>query len=163
MKIGISGSHGTGKSYTLYKLAHEYKVMYPNQEISVVTETARKSPLPINEITTIDSQLWMITTQIQKEIEVQKSNDIIITDRCLSDYLAYTKFQFPDLYTRLLPFLKYYITTYDIIYFKDINKNDYLYDDGVRSLNKEFRKNIHYILEDMYIMLWPEIKKFERI
>ena len=57
MKIGISGSHGTGKSYTLYKLAHEYKVMYPNQEISVVTETARKSPLPINEIATIDSQL----------------------------------------------------------------------------------------------------------
>ena len=163
MKIAISGSHGSGKSFTMYELAHKYKLKYPNHEITVVTETARKSPFPINEVATIESQIWMIVTQIQKEMEAEKNNDIIITDRCLADYMAYTKIQYPDLYIRFLPYLKYHITSYDTIYFKDIYKNNYLVDDGVRSMNKEFRELVHDKLSEIYDILMPNIKKFERI
>lgn len=56
MKIAISGTHGTGKTFSMFELARDYKLKYPNKEVTVVTEIARKCPLPINEDAQIKAQ-----------------------------------------------------------------------------------------------------------
>ncbi|MFW6046458.1 MAG: AAA family ATPase [Candidatus Woesearchaeota archaeon] len=164
MKIGVSGSHGTGKSFTVYELANRYKLEYPTKEVTVITEVARDCPLPINQGTTIKAQEWMISNQIQREINAENNCDIIITDRTLADYLAYTRSKYEHLYHKLLPFLKYYISSYDVIFYKTLeNNNQYLINDGVRDVDEEFQKNIDTSLQDIYNLLKTNLKDFRYI
>ena len=56
MNIGISGTHGTGKSFLVYELANKYKLDYPNKEITVITEVARQCPFEINQGASLQAQ-----------------------------------------------------------------------------------------------------------
>lgn len=56
MKIGISGTQGVGKSFLLYNTANQCKLDYPDKEVTVITETARKCPMPINEDASVEAQ-----------------------------------------------------------------------------------------------------------
>lgn len=56
MKIAVSGTHGTGKTLKMFELAKDYKLKYPNKEVTVITEIARKCPLPINEDAPLKAQ-----------------------------------------------------------------------------------------------------------
>ena len=56
MKIGISGTHGTGKSFLVYELANKYKLDYPNKEVTVITEVARQCPFEINQGASLQAQ-----------------------------------------------------------------------------------------------------------
>lgn len=164
MKIGISGTHGVGKTFSVYEKANEYKLKYPDKEISIICEIARRSPFPINEKTTLESQQWMFTSQIKAEMEEEKTSDIIITDRSLADYLAYAKEISEEFFYRLLPYLKFYIQSYDIIIYKTIENNPYHFNDGVRSMDKDYRKKIEDNLLDIYEnKLKDYVKKIEYI
>ena len=164
MKIAISGSHGTGKTFAVLDVAKQYKLDNPNKNVTVITEIARECPFPINQNATVESELWMIATQIKKEIEAEKNYDIVITDRSLADYLAYTKYHFEDIYKAQFPFLEYYISTYDIIFYKSYEMNHhYLIEDGVRDLDKKFQKSIDKELITIYNLLKPNLKKFVEI
>lgn len=163
MKIGISGSQGTGKSFLVFKLANEMKLKYPDKEVTILNETARKCPYKINEDASEDAQLWMITNQIQREIEAINNCDIIICDRCITDYFAYTYFTSYDLFYSLFPYLRYYIKTYDKIIYKSLKNNDYLIDDGKRSVNRVFQKNIDNTLWDIYEELKQHMNDLEVI
>jgi len=164
LKIAISGSQGTGKSFTVFKLANQMKLKYPDKEVTILNETARKCPYTINEGATVSSQLWMISNQIQREIEAENNCDIVICDRCISDYFAYTFLTSFDLYNSLFSFLRFHIKTYDMIIFKSLkNNNDYLVDDGKRSVNKIYQKKIDNILREIYEELEQHINKLEVI
>lgn len=163
MKIGISGTHGVGKSYTLYNFANEYKLKYPDKEVTVITEVARKCPLPINKDATLQAQQWMMSTQIQKEIEAENNCDIVVTDRTVVDYAAYTMYQYKEYFYKILPFIKFYISTYDKIYFKLLENNQYLIDDGKRAVDKEFQQEIHNLIEEIYGMAYQGLKDFIKI
>ena len=158
MKIGVSGTHGTGKSYTLYELANKYKIKYPNKEVTVVTEVARQCPFEINQDASLNAQIWMIAKQTQMELEAENNCDIVITDRCISDYLAYTKYQYEEFFYRFLPYLKYYVSTYDRIYYKSLENNQYMVDDGIRATDKIFQKEIDDILKELYEILKHSVK-----
>lgn len=158
MKIGISGTHGTGKSYTLYELANKYKIDYPNKEVTVITEVARQCPFEINQNASLKAQQWMISKQIQMEIEAEKNCDVVITDRTLVDYLAYTKYGYREFFHRFLPYLKYYVSSYDKIYFKSLMNNQYIVDDGTRSTDKHFQNEIDKIIQEIYKMLQSNVK-----
>ena len=163
-KIGISGTHGVGKSFYLYELANKLKLKHPTKEISLVQEIARKCPFPINQIATVESQQWMFFTQITKEIEAEKINDIIVCDRTLIDYAAYTLNQFPELYYKLEPYLVYHLSTYDKIYFKLLkNNNKWLVDDGVRDIDPVFQSKIDSILQELYNKHKSHLKNVEII
>lgn len=164
MKIGISGTQGVGKSFKLFEIANKYKLEYPDKEVTVVTETARKCPMPINENASLKAQQWMFMHQIQMEIEAENNCDVVITDRTIADYAAYIKIQYEKFYYSILPLLVYYISTYDEIYYISLtNENNYLVDDGVRSVNKEFQKNIDKVLLEIYDKIMFNVKNFRRL
>jgi Ni2+-binding GTPase involved in maturation of urease and hydrogenase len=50
LKIAFSGSHGCGKTTSVFKKCFELKKEYKN--VDVLVETARESPFPINRETT---------------------------------------------------------------------------------------------------------------
>lgn len=163
MKIGVSGSHGTGKSFLVYELANKYKLEYPNKEVTVITEVARKCPFEINENASIEAQQWMLHEQIRLEIEGEKNCDIVITDRTVADYMAYAKRTFIGLYETLTPYLKFYIQSYDYIIFKNLENNCYLVNDGIRATDPNFQKEIDNILKDIYKEFKHDIKCLEII
>jgi signal recognition particle GTPase len=56
MKIAFSGSHGTGKTTSVYKECLNYK-RNQNKDVAIITEIARQCFLPINQNAPIVSQL----------------------------------------------------------------------------------------------------------
>lgn len=87
-------------------------------------------------------------------------NDIVITDRCLADCAAYARNIDEYFFQSILPYLRYHIQSYDKIIYKSLAGNGgYLIDDGIRSTNEQFQKDIDRILSDIYSMLSSNIKK----
>ena len=151
MKIAFSGTHGTGKTTSVLDYAKQCKIWYPNSNVEVLTEIARKTPLnSLNKNGTEGSQLWMFTTQISQELNLMTTSDILITDRSLLDYIAYTYYISENLSLNMVSLTQWYMNTYDIIYFKTIENNDYLKKDGVRDDDLEYRKNIEDLLLSFY-------------
>jgi len=153
MKIAFSGSHGTGKTSSVYKEASKQKLLNKG-DVAVITEIARQCPLPINEKTTKKSQLWMFSDQLKTEIDYQINYDYIICDRSIVDYCAYAYFSdkhaFKNMYQGMWHICYSFIDTYDKIYFKTIKNNQYLVDDGVRSLDFKFQQDVEDKLIEIY-------------
>lgn len=96
----------------------------------------------------------MFSFQIKEEIELFNQCDILICDRTLLDYVAYTSYLYPKVSEKMYELAKVHIDSYDHIYFLSIENNDYLVDDGIREAkDKEYRKWIEDRLLDMYYEL----------
>lgn len=149
MKVAFSGSHGTGKTSSMLKYASKEKLNQSN-EIAIITEVARQCPFPINETSTAESQLWMFSTHLKTELEYSNLYSYIISDRSLVDYVAYAYFVDKDIYEGMFNIASKYINSYDKIYFKTIEKNKFLTDDGVRSIDIKFQKDIENKMIDVY-------------
>jgi len=136
-KCAFIGSQGSGKTTKCYELATTLKKM--GRDVYVLSEVARSCPLPINEETTIEAQLWIFAKQITREQSAKA--EILLSDRTVLDSLAYGYRKFPEVYKSLFPFIKEYMKTYDhIIYLPP--SNEFLKDDGLRSTDKIFRDEI---------------------
>jgi len=153
MKIAYSGSHGTGKTTSAYETCWFYKKQ-KNSSVYLISETIRECPFPINQNGTAETNLWSITTQLKKELEKSLIYDIIICDRPVIDTLAYCYIDCRELYYDVYPICKRHINTYDYIYFKSIQNNDYLIDDGVRDMDTEYRQRI----EDKLLSIYDEMR-----
>ena len=151
MKIAFTGAQGTGKTTSCYKLAHDLKIKYPNKTVMMLNENASDCPLPINKNATQNSQLWIFTNQIRREIELCTRYDIVVCDRTIADAIAYTTYmQYRDLSDIMLDMCLFHLDTYDFIVYKDVD-NDYGYDDGIRDIS--FRSTIDGILKNIYFKL----------
>jgi len=142
IKIGFIGTQGTGKTTMCYDLAACLKKMGHNAK--VMNEVARNCPLPINEEADIRSQLWIIGTTLAEEVG-SKCN-LLICDRTLLDSLVYTSRIDKTTAKLLEPFVEEYMKSYDIIFYMRPNKG-YLLEDGERSTNIEFQKDIQKLME----------------
>jgi thymidylate kinase len=87
MKIAFVGTHGVGKTTLCYELAAALKRL--DLSVDLVQEVARGCPLPINEDTTQDAQLWILHSQIAAEIEHAAVSEVIVCDRAVLDNYAY--------------------------------------------------------------------------
>ena len=56
LHIAYSGTHGTGKTTSVFDTASFCKMQFPNKSVHVITEKASESPFKINKETTQDSQ-----------------------------------------------------------------------------------------------------------
>ncbi|MEU5696731.1 AAA family ATPase [Actinosynnema sp. NPDC020468] len=88
--IGIVGTHSTGKTQFLSRLAHELRL----HDINVATvadlgEQAQRSGLPILHNHTAASTLWFITTGISNETEAAHHAEVVLVDRAAPDALGY--------------------------------------------------------------------------
>jgi len=141
MKIGFVGTQGTGKTTLGYELAAYLKKQ--GQDVYVLSEVARSCPLPINEKTTKESQLWIIGKQMTREQSAK--GKIYITDRTILDPYCYGLRIDPEFFKKFREFIKAYMTTYDYVFYLPPN-DKYLIDDGTRSTNKEFRDEINKLV-----------------
>lgn len=121
-KIAYSGTHGTGKTTSVYKAAHQLQV--GGKEVCILAEAALQCPLPISKKATPESQLWIFTRQISDELAVGDRFDYIVCDRTIADAVAYTRInghtEMADAMERLaLPYLQ----TYHEIRFKRLANN----------------------------------------
>lgn len=87
MKIAFVGTHGVGKTTLCYELAALLKKH--GLDVELVKEVARSCPLPINRETSLLAQLWILHSQIAREIEMEARHGVVICDRSVLDNYAY--------------------------------------------------------------------------
>jgi nicotinamide riboside kinase len=87
MKVAFIGTHGVGKTTLCYDVASLLKKRGVN--VDVVKEVARMSPLPVNRKTSLESQTWILATQVAEEIRASAHSPLVICDRSALDNYAY--------------------------------------------------------------------------
>lgn len=168
-KIAAIGTHGTGKSTTIYDWCYKLKTdkkcfdKFPSikerlqllgrePSVKIISEVASECPLPINRETTFDAQMWMFSEQIKQEIENDGKFDFLLIDRSLYDYIAYCSYlehinkYNHDLSKGMINIAKN--IHYDVLIKHEIN-NEYFKEDGIRDLDKSFQKDIQFLLDDL--------------
>jgi len=160
MYVAFSGSHGTGKTTSVFEKAKEMKLFAKDKTVGVISENAMFCPLPINKHTTPNSQMWIFTNQVQAEIAFLAKYDIVISDRTAVDAIAYTLVAgFTELGEAMLELVKNHIGNYDEIYFKSLKHHNYLINDGVRDgTDRNFQEQVERVLLDLYEKL--KIERF---
>jgi len=150
-KVGVSGVHGAGKSYKVLDLSMQYKKKYPTKTIHILQENVIKCPLSFNEKSTYETQLWIVADQIKAEIEACELYDIVICDRCVYDPIAYAMAtDLNDTKELLWEFLKPWGKTYDLNYLMNGDTNNHIYDNGVRSIDPEFRTKVDGCFKELF-------------
>lgn len=87
MKIAIIGTHSTGKTTIINRLA-DYFTSH-EQSVHILPEFARLCPFPINEGTTLEAQNWIQEEQIKQEAAIDHRKSILLCDRATLDNFAY--------------------------------------------------------------------------
>lgn len=136
-KVAFIGTHGVGKTTLCYGLAAGLKSR--DVDLEVVREVARRSPLPINQFTSVASQEWILHTQIAEELAAEAHNGTVICDRSVLDNYVYLLVaagpQEP-----LEPLVDHWMTTYDLLLHVPIV--DAPSADGVRALDPAFQRAV---------------------
>ena len=150
MKIAFIGTHGTGKTTLAHSLVASLKKS--RVDTGFVSEIARECPFPINENRTKKSQIWIILNQIIKEMEIEEKYEVIVSDRSVLDGYCYyiAKFGISKI---LEPLIKKHMETYDFLIYVPIREK-LLIKDKVRSINKDFQKEIDILFQKV-------LKKFK--
>lgn len=144
MKIAFIGTHGTGKTTLAYSITGELKRKGKNA--TMITEVARKCPLPINEKGSLNTELWIMSVQIAEELEANHKYSHVVCDRSVLDSYSYGIYSLGD-HELLRKLFEHWIKTYDILFKVPIMYD--LVDDGVRSTDKEFQSKVDSIISDV--------------
>jgi nicotinamide riboside kinase len=144
VKVAFIGSHGVGKTTLCYDLAAALK--RGGIDVDIVKEVARQSPLPINRQTSLQAQLWILTTQVAEEIRSASRHPVVICDRSVLDNYAYLAFACG----RQRPverFVDYWIKTYDLLFKVPISGVPAA--DGVRDVDEFFIRSIDELVDSL--------------
>lgn len=152
-KIAVVGTHGVGKTTVCYKLATELKLLSKN--VGMIAEVARTSPLLLNEHACADDQYWIMLTQMARELEASYRNEYIICDRSVLDTLVYYNLSLKrngtrryDNDTMAAQSLYFnWIKTYDYLIWVRPHPELRLEDDGVRSIDPAYQKEVDVEIE----------------
>ncbi len=139
MKIALIGTHGTGKTTLAHELVAELKKKGVNA--GFLGEIAGECPLPINENTSIKSQKWIFHNQCKREIEEERKYSVLICDRSVLDNYVYYNYKFGE-NKAMEEMIREGIKEYDFLFRLPLN-DGYLKDDGIRSINTKFQKEIN--------------------
>ena len=152
MIISFSGAQSTGKSTLLNKLKEDPEFKDWGFEPEITRSLKDKYNIPINEDGDDFTQLITVNSHIDTYLRHKNKN--VVLDRCALDALVYTTY---GVYTKKIsPEVADYA---EFVYFKIMPKYDIVFytdpsipliDDGVRSINTEFRNKIIQLF-DYYI------------
>lgn len=155
--IAVSGSHGTGKTTAALELATALKKENPKLTVGLLTENAIDCPFPINkESTLLGTVLWLFTNQMQRELEASLKYDLVVSDRCVIDPLAYGLVFFGknDVTDGMLAIAKsYFPEAYKEVVVRFISNNPYCFVDGLRDVDEDLRLAVEVKLCELHIML----------
>jgi len=137
LKVAFIGTHGVGKTTLCYGLAARLKAR--DHAVEVVHEVARRCPLPINEETSLESESWILHTQIAEEIVAHHRYPVVLCDRSVLDnyvYLLYAARRLPELDAVVDSWME----TYDLLVHVPVVEVPS--PDGVRSADPVFQRAI---------------------
>lgn len=153
--INLVGTQGTGKTTIL-------KLMESEMNFNIITEVVRKlnkTGVNINESGNDEGQQIIFNTYVDTFNNIDKELNWV-SDRGLIDVVSYTKYLYDhgnvskQVYEEQLAFLNDWYKTHKVIICYFPIEFDVV-NDGVRSLNEEFRKevdnNIRWILKELQI------------
>jgi nicotinamide riboside kinase len=143
-KIAFIGSHGIRK--TTAALAFAGVITRAGRSVEFAREVVRDNPLGINEGATSEAQLWVLTSQIRRELELSRKAEVLVTDRGVMDNFAYylrasegeDRFQAE-------PLVRQWSATYDLVV--RLTPDVEIRADGVRSTSDRFRDEIEALLD----------------
>jgi nicotinamide riboside kinase len=151
-KIAFIGSHGIRK--TTAALAFAGVLQRAGRSVEFAREVVRDNPLGINETATCEAQLWVLTSQIRRELELSQKAECVVTDCGVMDNFAY--------YLRACgsedrfdvePLVRAWSRTYDLVV--RLTPDVSIRADGVRSTNDRFRDEVEAILDARLPRLVP--------
>ena len=154
MKIAFSGIQGANKTVSVLNKARELKLKYPTKTVATLTNNPIDYSLLINKKATVESQLQVFKEQLNKEIEMASRFDILVCDKSIFDVVTYIWWL--DSKTGFITFKLAIemVDTYNIIYFKRLKNNNYLFNDGLRDItDKKFMEYVDTRLEYIFLMI----------
>src|SRR5688572_12177198 len=90
MKIGIAGTHSTGKTTILEFVGQKLQEAgFSTARVSDLASAARDAGFPILREHTFSSTLWIISRGICEELAAALKCDVILVDRPAPDALGY--------------------------------------------------------------------------
>ena len=143
-KIAFIGSHGIRK--TTAALAFANVIQRAGRSVEFAREVVRDNPLGINEGSSSEAQLWVLASQIRRELELAPKAECLVTDRGVMDNFAY--------YLRACggedrwsvePLVRAWSATYDLVV--RLTPDVELRADGIRSTSDRFRDEVEAILD----------------
>ena len=148
-KVALVGTHGVNKTTLAYELAGALK--RKGRTVELLTEIARECPFPLNEQATREAYLWIISRQIQLEIEKTPRADILVCDRSVLDNFAYyvRRYGNADEQAEALGmYCRTWMKTYDLLVRLPIAQA--LAADGFRSTNEQFQREIDLLCDELF-------------
>ncbi len=151
-KIAFIGSHGIRK--TTAALAFASVIQRAGRSVEFAREVVRDNPLGINESATCEAQLWVLMSQVRRELELSQKAECVVTDRGVMDNFAY--------YLRACssqdpfdvePLVRAWSRTYDLVV--RLTPDVEIRADGVRSTSDRFRDEVEAILDARLPRLVP--------
>lgn len=137
MKVAFIGTHGCGKTTLSLELAALLKKQ--SIDADLVKEVARSCPLPINQDTSARAQLWILHSQIAREIESEAQAALVVCDRSVVDNYAYLHHaEGPHAAAERL--VHDWIPTYDLLLRVPVRGR--LQGDGVRDTDPGFQREV---------------------
>lgn len=151
MKIALIGTHGVGKSTASYYLTSLLKQNNPTKSIICLEENVRKiAKLTDGKLDDPRFPKLAISDQLFRELHSELIYDIIVTDRSLIDFLAYSKVLELNLEYDYKDLCINHMKTFDKIYLmRPEHKNSGIANDGFRDTNKKLRNSV----DDMFQVL----------
>lgn len=161
-KIGLIGTHGTGKTALAALLAGELKRRGIEAKfIGEIATEAKERGLPINEGTTIKAQLWILHTQFAKELafsqqrESRPNYDVIICDRGPDNYCYLEHNLGKENYALSLTLGHLQVAPYSRLFLLPITEGNIVLGSGIRSINPAFQlemdRKVRCFLEEQEI------------
>jgi hypothetical protein len=145
LKLALIGTHGVGKTTLAYEICSLLKKAGHNVEL--VTQVVRRSPFLVNEETTLEGQLWILHTQIARELDAAFRVPHLICDRAALDNYCYLVNKFGR-QKQLEQWLGWWMETYSLVVLVP-PMADGIPPDGFRSENLEFQQRIHDLIGEM--------------
>ena len=144
VKLAFIGTHGVGKTTLCYDLGAVLKKR--GLHVDLVKEVARLSPLPINRKTSLEAQMWILTTQIAEEIRSAAHHEVVVCDRSVLDNYAYLVFA-TGRQRWLEPLVNRWMKSYDLIFKVPIAGNASA--DGIRDTDEFFMRQIDRLVDEL--------------
>ena len=144
VKIAFIGTHGVGKTTLCFDLAATLKKR--GLHVDIVKEVARLSPLPINRQTSLEAQMWILSTQIGEEIRSAAHHEVVICDRSVLDNYAYLVFA-AGKQRWLEPLVNRWMRTYDLLFKVPISGTASA--DGIRDTDAFFMRQIDRLVDEL--------------
>jgi hypothetical protein len=145
IKVVITGPYCTGKT-TLHRLLIQ-ELTQGGLTVAALPDVARECPLPLNDLQSDYTSLWLIGTQIAREAAAALSTaDVVLCDRGIPDILAHhqdvTERDGETILASMQGFLENWLETYDILLYSTVDYSKPIEPDGLRLVDETFREKL---------------------